>query len=180
MICGWCCHIRTGGAQKAALIAARFRCSVCAVGHAHPGHPRPFLPDGIPWLELGLTHRPWWARWCFILAQLDKLIRWLFRCRRWFASWFQARVRQGGRGPATQLFRSERRRRPAVFAICAGSSAVSGPIGSCPCSPAPTSPVVVLPGTCRFTWWCRSATTPRVSCCQRCGNVCPGIGGRRW
>ena len=74
-----------------------------------PGHPvAQDLPDGIPLLELGApTHRSWWARaGRFALAQLDKLIRWLFQLQlRWFAGWFQARVDPGERGLAMQLFR---------------------------------------------------------------------------
>ena len=104
-------HLGAGGAQKVALIAARhFAAQGLKVKLVTliPGHPLAHsLPDGIPWLELGApTHRSWWARGGrFILAQLDKLIRWLFQLLlRWFASWFQARVRQGGRGLAMQLF----------------------------------------------------------------------------
>ena len=104
-------HLGAGGAQKVALIAARhFAAQGLKVKLVTliPGHPVAHaLPEGIPWLELGApTHRSWWARGGrFILAQLDKLIRWLFQLQlRWFPGWVQARVRPGGRGLAMQLF----------------------------------------------------------------------------
>ena len=105
-------HLGAGGAQKVALIAARhFAAQGLKVKLVTliPGHPVAHaLPDGIPLLELGApTHRSWWARaGRFTLAQLDKLIRWLFQLQlRWFERWFQARVCPGGRGLAMQLFR---------------------------------------------------------------------------
>ncbi|MEB3246640.1 MAG: glycosyltransferase family 4 protein, partial [Synechococcus sp.] len=105
-------HLGAGGAQKVALIAARhFAAQGLKVKLVTliPGHPVAHaLPAGIPLLELGApTHRAWWARaGRFALAQLDKLIRWLFQLQlRWFAGWFQARVRPGRRGLAMKLFR---------------------------------------------------------------------------
>ena len=105
-------HLGAGGAQKVALIAARhFAAQGLKVKLVTliPGHPVAHaLPDGIPLLELGAqTDRSWWARGGrFTLAQLDKLIRWLFQLQlRWFAGWFKARVRLGRRGLAMQLFR---------------------------------------------------------------------------
>ena len=104
-------HLGAGGAQKVALIAARhfaaqgLKVKLVTLIAGHPvAHP---LPDGIPLLELGApTHRSWWARGGrFTLAQVDKLIRWLFQLQlRWLAGWFQARIRPGGRGFAMQLF----------------------------------------------------------------------------
>ena len=104
-------HLGAGGAQKVALIAARhfaaqgLKVKLVTLIAGHPvAHA---LPDGIPLLELGApTHRSWWARGGrFTLAQVDKLIRWLFRLQlRWLAGWFQARIRPGGRGLAMQLF----------------------------------------------------------------------------
>ena len=105
-------HLGAGGAQKVALIAARhFAAQGLKVKLVTliPGHPVAHaLPDGIPLLELGVpTHRSWWARaGRFTLAQLDKLIRWLFQLQlRWFSAWFQGRVDPGARGLAMQLFR---------------------------------------------------------------------------
>ena len=104
-------HLGAGGAQKVALIAARhfaaqgLKVKLVTLIAGHPvAHA---LPDGIPLLELGApTHRSWWARGGrFTLAQVDKLIRWLFQLQlRWLAGWFQARIRPGGRGFAMQLF----------------------------------------------------------------------------
>ena len=104
-------HLGAGGAQKVALIAARhfaaqgLKVKLVTLISGHPvAHA---LPDGIPLLELGApTHRSWWARGGrFTLAQLDKLIRWLFQLQlRWFAGWFQAHIHPGGRGLAMQLF----------------------------------------------------------------------------
>ena len=104
-------HLGAGGAQKVALIAARYfaaqglKVKLVTLIAGHPvAHA---LPDGIPLLELGApTHRSWWARGGrFTLAQVDKLIRWLFQLQlRWLAGWFQARIRPGGRGFAMQLF----------------------------------------------------------------------------
>ena len=104
-------HLGAGGAQKVALIAARYfaaqglKVKLVTLISGHPvAHA---LPDGIPLLELGApTHRSWWARGGrFTLAQLDKLIRWLFQLQlRWFAGWFQAHIHPGGRGLAMQLF----------------------------------------------------------------------------
>ena len=104
-------HLGAGGAQKVALVAARYfaaqglKVKLVTLIAGHPvAHA---LPDGIPLLELGApTHRSWWARGGrFTLAQVDKLIRWLFRLQlRWLAGWFQARIRPGGRGFAMQLF----------------------------------------------------------------------------
>ena len=105
-------HLGAGGAQKVALIAARhFAAQGLTVKLVTliPGHPVAHaLPDGIPWLELGApTHRSWWARGGrFMLAQLDKLIRWLFQLQLgWLAGWFQARIHPGSEGLAMQLFR---------------------------------------------------------------------------
>ena len=105
-------HLGAGGAQKVALIAARhFAAQGLTVKLVTliPGHPVAHaLPDGIPWLELGApTHRSWWARGGrFTLAQLDKLIRWLFQLQLgWFDGWFQARIHPGSEGLAMQLFR---------------------------------------------------------------------------
>ena len=105
-------HLGAGGAQKVALIAARHFAAhglTVKLVTLIPGHPVAHsLPDGIPWLELGApTHRSWWARGGrFTLAQLDKLIRWLFQLQLgWFAGWFQARIHPGADGLAMQLFR---------------------------------------------------------------------------
>jgi len=105
-------HLGAGGAQKVALIAARhFAAQGLTVKLVTliPGHPVAHaLPDEIPWLELGApTHRSWWARGGrFILAQLDKLMRWLFQLQLgWLAGWFQARIHPGSEGLAMQLFR---------------------------------------------------------------------------
>ena len=105
-------HLGAGGAQKVALIAARHFAAqglkvklVTLISGQPVAHA---LPDGIPLLELGApTHRSWWARaGRFTLAQLDKLIRWLFQLQlRWFERWFEARVSPRGRGLAMQLFR---------------------------------------------------------------------------
>ena len=106
-------HLGAGGAQKVALIAARhFAAQGLKVKLVTliPGHPVAHaLPDGIPLLELGAPiHRSWWARaGRFALAQLDKLIRWVFQLQlRWFAGWFQSKVDPGGRGLVMQLFRA--------------------------------------------------------------------------
>ena len=105
-------HLGAGGAQKVALIAARhFAAQGLTVKLVTliPGHPVAHaLPDEIPWLELGApTHRSWWARGGrFMLAQLDKLMRWLFQLQLgWLAGWFQARIHPGSEGLAMQLFR---------------------------------------------------------------------------
>ena len=105
-------HLGAGGAQKVALIAARYFAAQglkVKLVTLIPGHPVAHsLPDGIPLLELGAPiHRSWWARaGRFALAQLDKLIRWVFQLQlRWFAGWFQAQVDPGERGLAMQLFR---------------------------------------------------------------------------
>ena len=105
-------HLGAGGAQKVALIAARYFAAQglkVKLVTLIPGHPVAHaLPEGIPLLELGVpTHRSWWARGGrFVLVQLEKLISWLFLLQlRWFAGWFQARVHPGGCGLAMKLFR---------------------------------------------------------------------------
>ena len=104
-------HLGAGGAQKVALVAAHhFAAQGLRVKLVTliPGHPVAHaVPDGIPWIELGApTHLFWWARaGRFSLAQLDKLLRWLFQLQLcWFAGWFRARVRPNGRGLAMHLF----------------------------------------------------------------------------